>query len=265
MTLLAVTDLRVAVPAGHGRSHPVDGVSFSLDRGECLAVVGGSGAGKSLTAMAVTGLLPPGARVASGAIRLDGEDLTTMPPRQLASIRGRRIGMVFQDPQASLNPVLSIGHQLEEAILAHRTLPRAGARARALELLHRAGLPEPGQAHRAWPHQLSGGQRQRALIAIALAGDPDLLLADEPTSALDVTVQAGVLDLLSSLRRERGLAMLLITHDLAVAATQADRIAVLRQGQVVETGPAAEVLASPAHEYTAALRAAVPSMPEPAR
>ena len=261
MTLLDVAELRVGFPATIGWTHPVDGVSLRVGRGETLALVGASGSGKSLTALAIMGLLPRPGRILSGSIRFDGENLATAPERRLREVRGRSIGMVFQDPLASLNPVRTIGDQLVETIRAHLPMGAGEACREAARLLEAVGLPDAAARLHAWPHQLSGGQRQRALIAIALAGRPGLLIADEPTSALDVTIQAEILDLLGQLRRDQGLAMLLITHDLAVAATQADRVAVMQAGQIVETGAVHEVLHHPAHRYTAALLEAVPHLP----
>jgi ABC-type dipeptide/oligopeptide/nickel transport system ATPase component len=264
MTLLDVNGLQVGFPTTAGWTHPVDGVSLQVDRGETVALVGGSGSGKSLTALAITGLVPRPGRVLGGTIRFDGEDLTSAPEVRFREVRGRRIGMVFQDPLASLNPVRTIGSQLVEAIRAHGGVRRHDAEQEARRLLESVGLPDAAERLTAWPHQLSGGQRQRAMIAIALAGRPDLLIADEPTSALDVTVQAEILELLGRLGRDQGLAILLITHDLAVAASQATRVAVMHNGHVVETGIVSRVLQSPAHQYTAALLAAVPRLPRSA-
>ena len=261
MTLLDVAELRVGFPARIGWTHPVDGVSLRIGRGETLALVGASGSGKSLTALAIMGLLPRPGRILSGSVRFDGEDLAAAPERRLREVRGRSIGMVFQDPLASLNPVRTIGDQLVETLRAHDPMGAGEACREAARLLDAVGLPDAAARLHAWPHQLSGGQRQRALIAIALAGRPGLLIADEPTSALDVTIQAEILDLLGQLRQDQGLAMLLITHDLAVAATQADRVAVMQAGQIVETGSVHEVLHHPAHSYTAALLEAVPHLP----
>lgn len=261
MTFLDVADLRVGFPVRVGWHHPVDGVSLRIGRGEALALVGASGSGKSLTALAIMGLLPRPGCILSGSIRLDGEDLATAPEHRLREVRGRSIGMVFQDPLASLNPVRTIGDQLLETIRAHATLDKGDACREAVRLLDAVGLPDAAARLHAWPHQLSGGQRQRALIAIALAGRPGLLIADEPTSALDVTIQAEILDLLGQLRRDQGLALLLITHDLAIAATQADRVAVMQAGQIVETGSVQEVLHHPSHHYTTALLEAVPHLP----
>jgi ABC-type dipeptide/oligopeptide/nickel transport system ATPase component len=261
VTLLDINGLCVGFPGATGWTHPVAGVSLRLDRGDVLALVGGSGSGKSLTALAIAGLVPRPGRILGGAILLDGEDLTAVLEARWREIRGRRIGMVFQDPLASLNPVRTIGSQLVEAIRAHGGVAPDDARREARRLLEAVGLPGAEQRLRGWPHQLSGGQRQRVMIAIALAGRPELLIADEPTSALDVTVQAEILELLGRLSREQGLAMLLITHDLAVAASQATRVAVMRSGRIVEAGPVDQVLQAPAHEYTAALLNAVPRLP----
>ena len=264
MSLLEVGGLVVGFPGAAGAwCRPVDAVEFSITPGEAVALVGASGSGKSLTALALVGLLPPHGRILEGTIRFDGTDLARAPELVLRQMRGRRIGMVFQDPLASLNPVRTIGGQLREALMAHRALTRDAAHAEALHLLGAVGLGDDPARLGAWPHQLSGGQRQRALLAMALAGAPDLLVADEPTSALDTSVQAEILALLATLRRERGLALLLITHDLAVAGTQADRILVMERGRIVEHGPAVEVLTNPQHAYTRALVDAVPRLPEP--
>jgi ABC-type dipeptide/oligopeptide/nickel transport system ATPase component len=258
--LLEVTDLRVGFPAAVGWTHPVDGVSLRVAEGEALALVGASGSGKSLTALAIMGLVPRPGRVLGGSVRFEGEELLALPERRMRTVRGRRIGMVFQDPLASLNPVRRIGDQLVETLRAHGVPSAHEACGEAHRLLQAVGLPDPAGRLHAWPHQLSGGQRQRAMIALALAGGPRLLIADEPTSALDVTVQAEVLELLATLRRERGIALLLITHDLAVAATQADHVAVMSAGRIVEAGPVSQVLHAPIHPYTAALLEAVPTL-----
>lgn len=264
MSLLEVRSLAVGFPGPRGEWHrPVASVDLGVAPGEAVALVGASGSGKSLTALALVGLLPPRGRILAGSVHFDGTDLTAAPAHVLTQVRGRRIGMVFQDPLASLNPVRTIGGQLCEVIAAHRTLPDDDARTEACRLLEAVGLGSDPVRLGAWPHQLSGGQRQRALLAMALAGEPDLLVADEPTSALDTSVQAEILTLLATLRRERGLALLLITHDLAVAGTQADRILVMEHGRIVEHGPVVEVLTNPRHAYTRALVDAVPRLPEP--
>jgi ABC-type dipeptide/oligopeptide/nickel transport system ATPase component len=218
--------------------------SLQVDRGEIVGLVGESGSGKSLTALAALGLIPPPGRRVSGSIRFDGRELSGLSERELRPIRGRRIGLVFQEPSAALNPVLTIGAQIVEAIRAHHRMPRDQARRRALDLLARLALPDPARRLGEYPHQLSGGQRQRALVAIALAAGPDLLIADEPTTALDVTVQAQVLELFGELRRDLGLGILLITHDLAVVAETCDRVAVMYAGEIVEEGSVRELCGS---------------------
>ncbi|GAA2795744.1 ABC transporter ATP-binding protein [Saccharopolyspora taberi] len=241
----------------------VDEVSFDLAAKEIVAVVGESGSGKSVTARAALGLLPPSASV-SGSIRLGGREL--VGTRQWKGIRGNRIAMVFQEPSTALNPVLTIGAQLAEALRAHRSLTRSELRAKAVELLELVGIPEPRRRVRHFPHQLSGGQKQRVVIALALANDPEVIIADEPTTALDVTVQAEILALLRELRDRRGVSVLLITHNLGVVADLADRVVVLRRGEVVERAPVRELFAGPAHAYTRELLAAVPRLGhEPAR
>lgn len=255
--LLEVEGLRVAF----GDAEPVvRDVTYSLTPGRVLALVGESGSGKSVSAMSVLGLLPPEARV-SGSIRFRGEELVGATDERLRAVRGAGIGVVFQEPMNSFTPVLSIGTQIAEAVRAHPTgLDRAALSARVDELLRAAGLADPARIRKAYPHELSGGQLQRAMIAMALAGDPVALIADEPTTALDVTVQAGILDLLRRLGRERGLAVLLITHDMGVVADVADEVLVMRRGDPVEHGTVAEVFAHPGADYTRELLAAVPSL-----
>ena len=236
----------------------VEGVSFGLDAGECLALVGESGSGKSVTALAAMRLLSPLARIRSGRIRLEGEDLLALPESQMETVRGRRIGMVFQDPMAALNPVLTIGQQLLEAITGEmRATP--SLRAKALELLDQVGLPDPRSHFSAYPHQLSGGMRQRVLIAQALAGDPDLLIADEPTTALDVLLQAQIMGLLNQLRKDRGMALWLITHDLALVHGVADRVIVMREGRVVESA-GNDFFSGPQTSYGLELLTAIPRL-----
>jgi len=243
---------------------PVDGVSFRLAKGELLALVGESGCGKSLTALALLRLVPPPGQVATGsAIHLDGTDVLALDGEALRGIRGRRIGMIFQDPMTSLNPVFTVGDQIAESIRAHRTVPKAAARARALELLQEVGIPDPAARLDQYPHQMSGGMRQRVMIAIALASEPELLIADEPTTALDVTVQAQILEILDRLRQARGMAVLLITHDLGIVAGRADRVAVMYAGRIVEEAPTAELFARPSHPYTLGLLASVPRLTGP--
>jgi oligopeptide/dipeptide ABC transporter ATP-binding protein len=258
--LLDVHDLSVSFPNPHGgRITVVDQVSFSVAPGECVALVGESGSGKSLTALALMGLLPDGARTdASTRITMGHTALSDLSPRELRAWRGERIGMVFQDPTASLNPVLRVGDQLVEALRAHREVPRAMARTQAIALLHEVGIPDPAERYMAWPHQLSGGMRQRVMLAIALAAEPQLLLADEPTTALDVTVQAQILELLDRIRAERRMAVLLITHDLGLVAHRADRVLVMYAGRLVETAITAALFAEPRHPYTKGLLASTP-------
>ncbi|QKS13584.1 ABC transporter ATP-binding protein [Curtobacterium sp. Csp1] len=255
--LLEVEGLRVAF----GDAEPVvRDVSFTLTPGRVLALVGESGSGKSVSAMSVLGLLPPEARV-TGSVRFRGDELVGASAERLRAVRGAGIGVVFQEPMNSFTPVLSIGTQIAEAVRAHPTdLDRAGVSARVDELLRSAGLRDPRRIRKAYPHELSGGQLQRAMIAMALAGDPVALIADEPTTALDVTVQAGILDLLRTLGRERSLAVLLITHDMGVVADVADEVLVMRRGDPVETGTVAEVFAHPAAAYTRQLLDAVPAL-----
>ena len=263
--LLEISGLVVTFPRPDGTAVPVvRGLSLAVGRGEFVGLVGESGCGKSMAALAVLGLVPPPGRIAGGSIRLEGRELVGCSEPELRAIRGRRVGLVFQEPAAALNPVLTVGHQVVEAIRAHRRTSTADARRRAVELLARLALPEPERRLRDYPHQLSGGQRQRVLLAIALAAGPDLLIADEPTTALDVTVQAQVLELLAELRRELGLAVLLITHDLAVVAGSCDRVAVAYAGRVVEEGSVAELFGAPLHPYTRGLLASVPRLGRPA-
>ncbi len=256
--LLAVRGLGVAFPRGSGQLHAVRDVSFEIHRGETLGLVGESGSGKSLTAFAVIGLVPPPGRVASGSVLLEGRDLARLPERELRAVRGRRIGFVFQEPMTALDPVHTIGAQIAEALSVHGLAHGSEAHARAVALLDDVSMPEPAQAARAYPHQLSGGMRQRAMIAIALACDPDLLIADEPTTALDVTVQAQILDLLRALQQRRQLSLLLITHDLGVVAQMADRVAVMYGGRIAETADVRRLFASPQHPYTQGLLQSVP-------
>lgn len=257
--LLDVRDLRIAYQGREGRTEGVAGISFQLQAGEILAIVGESGSGKSTTAAALVGLLATNARIEAGSIRLAGEELTQANERQWQSIRGRRVGFVPQDPGLSLDPVKRIGSQLIEALTLHG-VPKALARQRSLELLREVGLAEVERIARSYPHQLSGGMRQRVLIAIALANDPPLIIADEPTSALDVGVQRQILDRLQALARERGTAVLLITHDLGVALDRADRLLVMHQGRIVEAGDARRIFQAPQHAYTQQLLNAAPSL-----
>jgi oligopeptide/dipeptide ABC transporter ATP-binding protein len=264
-TLLEVRDLRVSFPVGGGRTiHPVDGVSFALERGRTLALVGESGCGKSLTGLALLRLVPsPGSVDASSVIRLDGMDLMSLDEDAMRAVRGGRIGMVFQDPMTSLNPVLTIGDQIAEAVRAHRAVSRREALSRAESLLSEVGIADPSRRLSEYPHQLSGGMRQRVMIAIALAAGPEILIADEPTTALDVTVQAQILELLDRLRVQHGMAVLLITHDLGVVAGRADDMCVMYAGQIVERASTLQVFEAPAHPYTRGLFGSVPTITGP--
>ncbi|MGO9148173.1 MAG: dipeptide ABC transporter ATP-binding protein [Acidimicrobiales bacterium] len=257
--LLEVGDLTVSIPTEGGLIEAVRGVSFSLDAGETLGVVGESGSGKTMTSLAVIGLLPRAAHV-SGSILLEGRNLLTATPRQWNGIRGARVAMVFQDPMTALNPMDSVGWQVAECLRLHGKLSRASARRRAVELLEMVGLPQPDQLARRFPHELSGGMRQRVVIAMAIANEPDVLIADEPTTGLDVTVQAQILEMLRSIRSETKSAMILITHDLGVVAGVADRVLVMYAGKAVELGDVEEIFRSPQMPYTVGLLASLPSM-----
>ncbi|HEY6877048.1 MAG TPA: ABC transporter ATP-binding protein [Polyangiales bacterium] len=258
--LLSVDGLRVSFRTDEGTVRALDGVSFSVPRGKTIGLVGESGSGKSVTSLAIMGLLPrPPALVDGGSIRFAGQELTKLSERALREVRGRHIGMIFQEPMTSLNPVFTVGFQLMEAVTAHRKMSRADARARAIALLERVGIPAAKDRIDAYPHQLSGGMRQRVMIAIALAGEPELLIADEPTTALDVTIQAQILDLLAGLQRDLGMSVLLITHDLGVVAEHVHDVVVMYAGKIVEHAPTAALLASPLHPYTRGLLESVPS------
>ncbi|WP_431878249.1 dipeptide ABC transporter ATP-binding protein [Amycolatopsis sacchari] len=258
--LLVVKDLAVSYRVRGGTVPAVRGVDLSVQSGQCLAVVGESGSGKSTTAHAVLGLLPKGGRLERGSITFDGQELTGLSEKAWRQVRGRRIALIPQDPGVSLDPVKRVGDQVAETLLVHGLATRRSAPAEAADLLHRAGIDDPALRARQYPHELSGGLRQRVLIAAALAGRPRLVVADEPTSALDVTVQRRILDHLQQLASEENLALLLITHDLGVAADRADEIAVMSQGVVVERAPSAELLATPGHAYTRQLLSAAPSL-----
>jgi oligopeptide transport system ATP-binding protein len=261
--LLEVEGLRVRLPARDGHVTVVDGVDYEVDTGEVFGVAGESGSGKTMSVLALIGLLPSGG-AASGEARFEGTNLIGLKGKELREMRGGGIGMIFQDPMTSLHPMLSIGQQLEEPIRLHLGMRKAAARTRAAELLDSVRLPDPERALRAFPHQFSGGMRQRVAIAIALAGEPRLLIADEPTTALDVTVQAGIIRLLDQLRRERGLSVVLITHDLGVMSSIADRVAVFYAGRIVETGPRDDLMQRPRHPYTRSLLDALPHPELPA-
>ena len=256
--VLTVEDLRVALPVPAGTLHAVQGVSFHVDRGETLCIVGESGCGKTLTALAVMDLLPTTARRTAARLELEGQSLAQVGERAIADIRGNRMAMIFQEPMTSLNPAYTIGNQLEEALLRHRRMGRKQARERALYLLDRVGIPSAAGRLKQYPHQLSGGLRQRVMIAMALMCGPALILADEPTTALDVTIQAQILHLLAELQREFAMGLVLITHDLGIVARIATRVAVMYAGQIVETGTAQAIFSAPAHPYTRGLLACIP-------
>jgi peptide/nickel transport system ATP-binding protein len=254
MSILSVKDLTIHI----GAARPVDGISFDIAAGECFALLGESGCGKSMTALGIMRLLPAAAQVAGGAVDFEGGDLLALPESGMRHVRGRDIAMIFQDPMSSLNPVLTIEKQIGEVLELHLGLDSAARRERTVALLRSVGIAAAEQRMKEYPHQLSGGMRQRVMIAMALACRPRLLIADEPTTALDVTIQAQVLDLLDDLRRKQGMALLLITHDLGVVARMADRIGVMYAGQLVEEAPRAAFFARPAHPYSVRLFAALP-------
>ena len=257
--LLAVRDLAVTFGADEQAVQAVRGVSFDINRGETLALVGESGSGKSVTALSVLQLLPyPSASHPTGSIRFQGQELVGASTRELLQVRGNRISMIFQEPMTSLNPLHTIERQVNEVLILHKGLSREAARKRTLELLDQVGIPEAAKRLDAYPHQLSGGQRQRVMIAMALANEPDLLIADEPTTALDVTIQAQILKLLKSLQARYGMALLFITHDLGIVRKMADRVCVMTKGRIVEHGPVAEVFDHPQHSYTQHLLSAEP-------
>ena len=257
-TLLRTEGLNVKIPIASGLLHPVRNVSFSLDRGETFCIVGESGCGKSLTALAIMDLLPSRATRSVRRLSLAGEDLSRVPKARMADIRGNMIGMIFQEPMTSLNPCYTIGNQLEETFLRHHRAPRASARERAIFLLEKVGISGADSRMRQFPHQLSGGLRQRVMIAMALMCGPDLIIADEPTTALDVTIQAQILRLLIDLQHEFGMAVILITHDLGVVARVAHRVCVMYAGEIVETGTVREIFESPLHPYTQGLMKCMP-------
>jgi peptide/nickel transport system ATP-binding protein len=260
MALLDVRDLIVEFPTRLGVLRALDRISFSIDSGEILGIVGESGAGKSLTGAAIVGLLEQPGRVAGGEITLNGQRIDTLPPESLRKIRGRRIGTIFQDPLTTLNPLYTIGRQLTETMQAHARLSNTEARRKAIGWLDRVGIPAAIQRIDAYPHEFSGGQRQRIVIALALCADPVLIIADEPTTALDVSIQAQIITLLKNLTRDHGTAVMLITHDMGVIAETADRVAVMYAGRIVEIGPVAAVIRRPAHPYTDGLMASIPSL-----
>ena len=260
MALLEVNDLRTVFRTREGEVHAVDGVSFALERGQTLGIVGESGCGKSVTASSIMGIVQPPGKVVGGSVMFDGRELVGRKESELENIRGREIAMIFQDPMTSLNPTLKIGTQITEVLERHMNMKRAEARKRAVELLDEVKIPNAATRLDDYPHRYSGGMRQRVMIAIALACNPKLLIADEPTTALDVTVQAGVLDLLYELRESHDMAMIIITHDMGVVAETADDIIVMYAGQFVEQATALDLFDSPEHPYTEALLAALPQI-----
>ncbi len=258
--VLSVRDLKVAFATRRADLVAIDGVSFDIAQGEVLGVVGESGAGKSVTGAAVIGLVEPPGRITAGEIRLMGERIDSLPHAAMRKIRGRRIGMVFQDPLTSLNPLFRIGDQIVETMTVHLDIAAAKARERAVALLGEVGIPAPGQRFDAYPHELSGGMRQRVVLAMVLCTNPELIIADEPTTALDVSVQAQIIALLKNLARSHGTSVMLITHDLGVIAEMADRVAVMYAGRIVEIGPVRDVLKRPRHPYTQGLMGSIPSL-----
>jgi microcin C transport system ATP-binding protein len=266
MALLEVKDLRTYFKTDNGLARSVDGVSFSIEKGEVLGIVGESGCGKSVTSLSIMKLIPrpPGEIMAGSSIRFRDDDIVAASQKRMREIRGNDIAMIFQEPMTSLNPVFPIGEQIAEALRLHRKLDKAAARRTAIDMLRLVGIPDSEERVDHYPHQLSGGQRQRVMIAIALSCEPDLLIADEPTTALDVTIQAQILELLAEQQRKRGMAMLFITHDLTIVRRIADRVAVMKEGLIVETGPTARIFGSPQHPYTRMLIGAEPrGEPEP--
>ena len=262
MPLLEVRNLKTYFFTSRGLVKAIGGISFTLDQGETLALVGESGCGKSMTALSLLRLVPAPGRVVEGEVLFDGEDLLRLPLEEMRRIRGNQMAMIFQEPMTALNPVFRVGEQIGEVLRLHKGLDARQAEAAAVELLERVGIPAPGQRVREYPHQLSGGMRQRVMIAMALACAPRLLIADEPTTALDVTIQAQIMDLLSELKRERNMATLLITHDLGVVAESTDRVAIMYAGLIVEYAPVKKIFANPTHPYTQGLLACIPRLGE---
>jgi len=260
MHLLQVNKLVVEFPSRHGTLRAIDGISFDIAPGEILGVVGESGAGKSLTGASIIGLLEPPGRIASGSITLQGERIDQYNNDQMRHIRGRKIGAIFQDPLTSLNPLYTVGRQITETIQAHLPVSDEEAKQRAIRLLQDTGIPAAAERMGHYPHQFSGGMRQRVVIALALAAEPQLIVADEPTTALDVSIQAQIIGLLKTICKDRGAAVMLITHDMGVIAETCDRVAVMYAGRIVEIGPVHEVINRPSHPYTSGLMASIPDM-----
>ncbi len=259
-TILKVENLRISFRAYGGFVRAVRGVSFDLKRGETVAIVGESGSGKSVSIKAIMGILANNAIIDEGSIMYDGMDLTKVSEEEFHKIRGNRIGLIFQDPLSALNPIMKIGKQITEVLHLTKKISREDAKARALELMEAVGIPDPVRRFNQYPFQFSGGMRQRIVIAIALAGDPEILICDEPTTALDVTVQAKILELINKIKEERNLSVIFITHDLGVVANMADRVNVMYAGKIVETGTAEEIFFEPAHPYTWALLSSMPDL-----
>ncbi|MBR2925082.1 MAG: ABC transporter ATP-binding protein [Clostridia bacterium] len=259
MALLEVKDLRTSFFTDAGEVKAVDGVSFSLDHGKVLGIVGESGSGKSVTAYSIMQILAPTGKIVGGSVNLDGQELVGADEKVLRTVRGNKISIIFQDPMTSLNPTYTIGHQLMEAILLHTDRNRKQARERALEMLKLVNVNEPEKRLKQYPYELSGGMRQRVMIAMALACEPDILIADEPTTALDVTIQAQILDLMSDLQKQLGMAIIMITHDLGVVAQMCDEVVVMYAGSICEQGTADEIFYNPCHEYTKGLMRSIPT------
>lgn len=263
MSLLEVKDLKTYFYTDAGVGKAVDGVTFSLDRGKVLGIVGESGCGKSVTSLSIMRLVDPATgKYEGGSILFDGQDILKLPEKEMRKLRGNKISMIFQEPMTSLNPVFTIGHQIEESLILHVGMDKKAARERAIELLELVGIPEAKKRVDEYPHQMSGGMRQRVMIAMALAGDPELLIADEPTTALDVTIQAQILELLKSLQKKLNMSIIIITHDLGVIAEMADEVAVMYAGDIVEKAKTRELFDSPKHPYTMGLMNSIPDVDE---
>ncbi|KMM36820.1 ABC transporter ATP-binding protein [Guptibacillus hwajinpoensis] len=261
--LLEVNDLVTSFRTAEGKLSAVRGVSFSVDKGETLCIVGESGCGKSITTLSVMGLLPSNGEISRGSIQFSGEELTTKNEEELRKLRGNEISMIFQEPMTALNPVFTIGYQLREPLMIHKRLSKREATQKAITLLDQVGIPHPVSKLKQFPHELSGGMRQRVMIAMALACNPSLLIADEPTTALDVTIQAQILDLIDDLKADLGMGVVMVTHDMGVVAEVADRVMVMYAGEVVEVGTVTEIFEAPKHPYTRGLLASVPNIDDP--
>jgi peptide/nickel transport system ATP-binding protein len=258
--VLSVRNLKVEFKTRRHTLRAIDGVSFDIAKGEVLGVVGESGAGKSVTGSAVIGLIDPPGRIAGGEIRLSGLRIDNLPPEQMRKVRGKRIGMIFQDPLTSLNPLYRVGDQIVETIRTHMSLSEQAARKRAIDLLAEVGIPAPDKRIDGYPHEFSGGMRQRVVIALALCAEPELIIADEPTTALDVSVQAQIIALIKRLGRDHGTAVMLVTHDMGVIAETCDRVAVMYSGRIAEIGPVRDVITTPLHPYAKGLMGAIPTL-----